>query len=68
MRRNSTGLKKTEILDELKKLGINASSELVSYLKEYKTYYEKRNFLFLHEQGYHQKREKRENPHSHKSA
>ena len=33
------GLTKKEILDQLKKLGINSTSELKSYFREYRNYY-----------------------------
>lgn len=36
-------LTKKEILDQLKKLGIDSSSELKNYLEEYKEYYHPQN-------------------------
>ena len=39
-----TALKSCEILDELEKLGITTSSELIQYLVEYTAYYTIRNF------------------------
>ena len=38
MRTNNKELKKKEVLVELKKLGINNSSEINSYLREYEIY------------------------------